>query len=324
MFFASAVLADGLRVATFNTELSRKGPGLLLRDILKGDDPQVEAILRKLGEVDADVVALQGIDYDLDLLTLKALTDAMRSLGVDYPFIYAAPPNAGLMTGQDLDGDGKLAGPGDAQGYGRFFGQGSMAVISRYPILKERIIDHSGLLWRNLPDALLPETDAGPFPGPAAQAIQRLHAHGAWVVPIKHPGLGRVDILTFHASPPVFDGPEDRNGRRNHDEIRFWSLFMAGAFGPAPDSRFVLMGDANVDPSRGDGIAAAIKALLADTRIQDPLPDRPTVNWTQTGPMRVDYVLPSGDWSVLDAGVTPPDPVASRHQLVWIDLKPPP
>ena len=29
-----------------------------------------------------------------------------------------------------------------------------------------------------------------------------------------------------HPTPPAFDGPEDRNGRRNHDEIRFWSDYL--------------------------------------------------------------------------------------------------
>jgi len=29
-----------------------------------------------------------------------------------------------------------------------------------------------------------------------------------------------IHILASHPTPPVFDGVEDRNGRRNHDEIR--------------------------------------------------------------------------------------------------------
>ncbi|MEC9313216.1 MAG: endonuclease/exonuclease/phosphatase family protein, partial [Pseudomonadota bacterium] len=37
--------ADTVRIATFNTELSRKGPGLLLRDIERGEDPQIAAVI---------------------------------------------------------------------------------------------------------------------------------------------------------------------------------------------------------------------------------------------------------------------------------------
>jgi endonuclease/exonuclease/phosphatase family metal-dependent hydrolase len=135
--------------------------------------------------------------------------------------------------------------------------------------------------------------------------------------------LGRFDILTFHASPPVFDGPEDRNGRRNHDEVTFWSLYLDGAFGKAPDTPFVLLGDANLDPHRGDGRSVAMQRLLDHPSLQDPLPTSTTVEWSQTGKMRVDYALPSQGWSVSNADVAPKNPAASRHHLVWVDLTKP-
>ena len=37
--------ADQIRIAYFQTELSRDGPGLLLRDLMRGEDPQVEAVI---------------------------------------------------------------------------------------------------------------------------------------------------------------------------------------------------------------------------------------------------------------------------------------
>jgi endonuclease/exonuclease/phosphatase family metal-dependent hydrolase len=197
-----------------------------------------------------------------------------------------------------------------------------MALLSRYPIDVTAVQDFTDLLWRDMPAALLPQTDAGPFPSEQAQAIQRLASHGAWVVPITHPDIGQITVLTYHASPPVFDGPEDRNGKRNHDETRFWSLYLDGTFGPAPASQFILMGDANLDPTRGDGIGAAMQALLSHPLLQDPLATQPTVTFSQTGPLRVDYVLPSADWTVTDARITQPNPNASRHSLVWVDLKP--
>ena len=37
--------------------------------------------------------------------------------------------------------------------------------------------------------------------------------------------------------------------------------------------------------------------------------------------MRVDYILPSRDWQIVDAGVHwAKGDVASRHALVWVDL----
>lgn len=312
--------AETLRIATFNTDLGRKGPGLLLRDIRKGDDPQINAVIETIQQADADVITLQGFDYDLGDMALLAFKEALATRGIVYPHHFAGAPNAGLRTDLDLDGDGRTGGAGDAQGYGRFYGAGSMAILSKVPIATTDIRDFSTLIWRDLPQALLPQTEAGPFPSAAAQAIQRLSSNGHWIVPLDHPTLGRLTLMTFHASPPVFDGAEDRNGKRNHDEVAFWTHLLEGRLGPIPKQPFVLTGDANLDPDKGDGRSIAMQNLLAHPMLQDPLPGQPTVSWEQTGPMRVDYVLPSTDWSITGAAVIPANPLASRHSLVWVDL----
>jgi hypothetical protein len=138
--------ADTLRVATFNAELSRNGPGLLLRDILKGTDAQITAVLDLLVQTNADVITLQGFDYDLENRALIAFADALEKRGLHYPHRFAAPPNAGFRTGLDLNGDGRRGGPDDAQGYGRFFGAGSMAVLSRFVIERDEVQDFTSCL----------------------------------------------------------------------------------------------------------------------------------------------------------------------------------
>jgi hypothetical protein len=333
-------MAQSVKIATYNTELQRDGPGLLLRDILKGGDPQIVAVMKVLSETTPDIVALQGFDYDLTGAALNAFADALAQVGPDYPHRFALRPNTGMPTGFDMDGDGRVGEPRDAQSYGRFSGQGGMAVLSRFPILAEQVQDFSAMLWVDFPDPLLPRTDDGPFPSREAQAIQRLSTTGHWAVPIEIPGIGTFTLLTFHASPPVFDGPEDRNGRRNHDEIIFWDHYLAGAFSTPPENRFVIMGDTNQDPVKGEGIKTAIATLLSHPKLQDPEPagaasDDPTdtVDWDDPVPgnLRVDYVLPSRDWKVLGAGVHWPDAtlptgqiatIASRHRLVWAELAP--
>lgn len=339
-FCALEVAADPLRVATFNTELQRKGPGILLRDIVRGEDPQVDAVVAVFVEVNPDIAVLQGIDYDLDGKALAALQDALLEAGVAYPYRFSARPNTGIPTGLDMDGDGRRAEPRDAQSYGRFSGQGGMAVLSRYPILTDAVQDFTALLWRDFPGALLPHVDGAPFPSSEAQAIQRLPTTAHWVVPVDVPDLGRVDLLTFHASPPVFDGPEDRNGKRNHDEIVFWQQYLNGDFGTAPTEQFILLGDFNHDPNAGEGLKDAIQGVLSDPRLQDFEPRSPgslaitddpfdTADWDDPVPgnMRVDYILPSADWRILDGAVHWPEgsagetaETASRHRLVWVDL----
>ncbi|MEO1555894.1 MAG: endonuclease/exonuclease/phosphatase family protein [Pseudomonadota bacterium] len=316
-------------MATYNTELQRDGPGLFLRDLVRGGDQQIEAVLAVLAAADADVLALQGIDYDL---TSEALARFAKAAG--YPHHFALRPNTGMPTELDMDGDGRLGGPRDAQGYGRFSGQGGMAILSRLPIDAGNVQDLSALLWRDVPGALLPQVNGAPFPSEEAQAIQRLSTTGHWVVPIIGPD-GPFELLTFHASPPVFDGPEDRNGKRNHDEISLWLKVLAGEVGTAPAGPFVIAGDANLDPVDGSGIKAAIEALLGSPAVQDVAPKghygTDTVDWDDPvpGDLRVDYVLPSTHWRVTDSGVlwpAPDDPFAetvasaSRHRLVWVDL----
>ncbi|NNK15703.1 MAG: endonuclease/exonuclease/phosphatase family protein, partial [Sulfitobacter sp.] len=79
-------------------------------------------------------------------------------------------------------------------------------------------------------------------------------------------------------------------------------------------------GDANLDPSGRDGRGQIMAMLLSHPLLQDPLMGLATVDWPQTGPLRVDYVLPSSDWQVTDAGVMPINLGASRHALVWVDV----
>ena len=329
--------------------MNRKGPGLLLRDILTAGEAQVEAAAGVIAAAEPDVLLLTGFDHDLDLVALTAFAGRIAEAGRDYPHLFAIRPNTGWATGIDLDGDGRTGGPGDAQGYGRFAGEGGMAVLSRLPLGQAQ--DYSGFLWRDLPGALID----GAGLSPEAAAVQRLSSTGHWAVPVELPDGGTLTLLAWHGSPPVFDGPEDRNGRRNHDEATFWSRLLEGALPyPPPEGPLVLLGDANLDPVDGDGRAAALEALLTGPRFQDPMPASAggaaaarqgaanagqtgdpaldTADWIDDpgpGNLRVDYVLPSAALRVTAAGVWWPEPgteaaalaeAASRHRLVWVDL----
>lgn len=294
-----------------------------------------------------DIMLLQGVDYDLELRALAALRDVLAEAGPDYPHLFALRPNTGWQTGHDIDGDGRLGEPEDARGFGRFAGQAGMAILSRWPIDTDGVQDFTEMLWRDLPRATLPVQDGAPFPSAEAQAEWRLAAVAHWAVPVRAPG-GPLHLLALHASAPVFDGPEDRNGLRNRDQLRFWSLYLDGTFGPAPEARFALLGVTNQDPEDGEGRKDGIIALLRDRRFTDPLPRREgpatpepghrtdptldTVAWPQPDPghLRVSYILPSMDWRVTGAGVHWPREgtaagdaarAASRHRLIWVDLQ---
>lgn len=297
---------------------------------MTGKDGQVAAAVQVLVALDADVLLLTGFDHDAGLAALDAFRDALAKGGAAYGYRFALNPNTGVPTGLDIDGNGRLGEARDAQGWGRFRGAGGMAILSRLPVDVAGVRDFSAMLWRDLPDAQLPAGMAD-----ADLAGQRLSTTGHWDVPLVLPDGQALHLLAWHATPPVFDGPEDRNGRRNHDEAAFWLAYLDGRIGVAPPARFVLLGDANLDPVKGDGRPAALMALLQDARLADPVGARDTVDYgPPLGGLRLDYVLPAAGLAVTGSGVFRPGPLegpldgplqaalaaASRHWPVWVDL----
>jgi hypothetical protein len=292
-----------------------------LRDLLRGDDPQIASIVATITQVGPDVLVLTDFDYDLDNLALAAFADLIDP---PYPYRYARRPNTGMPTGQDMDRNGRLGEARDAQGYGMFNGNGGMAILSRLPIDTGGVKDLSDLLWRDLAGADLPMLDGAAYLTEAMAAVQRLSTTGHWIVPVLPPDAPPFSVMAFSATPPAFDGPERRNILRNRDELRLWEQVLAGDFGPVP-ADFVIVGNANLDPAAGDGIRAAMVAFLAHPLLQDPLPDQPTADWRDRGigTLRVSYVLPSQSWQVADAGVASwgdDNLSAGAHHLVWVDI----
>ena len=326
--------AEVLRVATYNPELTRGGPGLVLHGLRKRNDPQMMAVVAVLARLDADVVVLTGIDYDFGQATVTELAGALREGGADYPYVLALRPNTGVPTGLDLDGNGQTGEARDAQGFGRFAGSAGMAVLSRLPLGEVR--DFSGLFWRDLPGADLP-----PDMTDAAREVQLLSTSGHYEV-----AVGALRLLVWYATPPVFDGPEDRNGRRNKDEALLWLRLLEGGLPwAAPEGPFVILGQSNLDPVDGDGLHQGMAALLGSGAVQDVRPRGTVVRQDPgqsgdaaldtafyakgVGGLRVDVLLPSAGLRVVASGVMWPDDsdpfaatlaAASRHRPVWADI----
>ena len=308
----------------------------MLRDILSGDDPQVKAVTDVISEASPDILVLAGFDYDLHGVALAAFAKTLDN----YLHHFTRRPNRGHPSRLDLNGDGKLGGPEDAWGYGEFNGQGGLAILSRWPIDATGVRDFSTAPWTTLKDhQALPTT---PVDHPLSTT-----AH--WDVPIILPTGIQLHLLVWHATPPVFDGPDDRNGRRNHDEAAFWVQYL----NDERHSYFVLAGVANLDPMDGDGRNTALNQLLTHPDVQDLAPKSTgganaanpthrgdpaldTADWpdgpNRPGNLRVDYVLPSKTLNAKGSGVLWPlneGPLrraveaASRHRLVWIDVEMP-
>jgi endonuclease/exonuclease/phosphatase family metal-dependent hydrolase len=353
---------DVIRVATFNLEDVRT------EDVLHGDHPRLKQIAAIIQEIRPDVILLTEIAYNFTDTTPGQNGQrfaenylAVAHNGRSRPLLaydsFMAPTNTGIPSGLDLDNDGRIVTqPGsrgygnDCWGYGTFPGQYAMALLVRngLTIEREKVRTFRDLRWSCMPGALAPlDPETGqPWYTAEAWAAMRLSSKSHWDVPVRLESGQVVHMLCSHPTPPVFDGPEDRNGCRNHDEIRFWNEYLSNADWIVDDggkrggldsaAEFVILGDLNADPDRGDSRDNPIGTwLFAHPRVQGDfvprakeLPGESDATWnasdTATWGLRVDYVLPSRGLRILDGGVIRPRDEAaavSDHFPVWLDLQ---
>ena len=364
-----------IRIATFNvsmdaTNYTAKGQtpsgNELPNNLRNGEYSQIKNISEIIQRIRPDIILLNEFDYSKQTATdvqnfIKYYLNVPQNNQnlIDYPYFYTASVNTGVDSGLDLDGDGTASGTkGDAFGFGLFPGHYGMLVLSKYPIQLENVRTFQHFLWKDMPNNLLvtvKDENGKPYYSQQAQQILRLSSKSHWDIPITI-GNQSIHLLASHPTPPVFDGLENRNGKRNHDEIRFWTDYLSsseqsvyiyddeGKLGGLKGEHFVIAGDLNASPDEGDGLKSGIKELLKHPLVNDLIapkskggkvhtPDshysaQHTAGWG----MRADYVLPSTSVEVTGKGVFWPKPndslfrlikdreSSSDHRLVWVDI----
>ena len=227
---------NALRVATFDAALSRSTAGELAADLATPDDQQAANVAAIIQRTRPDVLLLTDIDVDSaavvdDLRTNYLLLSQNGAQPIDYSHVFVAPSNTGVPSGFDLDNDGTVGGANDALGNGDFPGQHGMVLLSRFPIATNQVRTFQHLLWASVPGARLPDDPATPDPADWYSAdelaVLPLSFTSHWDVPINVSGQ-LVHVLASRPAAPTGDGPEDRNGMRNADEIGFWADYVAG------------------------------------------------------------------------------------------------
>ncbi|MFZ4575853.1 MAG: endonuclease/exonuclease/phosphatase family protein, partial [Phycisphaerales bacterium] len=234
---------------------------------------------------------------------------------------FTAPVNTGVTSGFDLDNDGAVRTtfthppatgadgkptelPADARGYGNdcwgfggFPGQYGMALLvdERLEILTDQVRTFQRLPWSYVDGAFLPtKPEGGDWFTPEELAVARLSSKSHWDVPVKLPNGSVLHVLCSHPTPPVFDGAEMRNKKRNHDEIRFWRDYIENAPYVVDDKNvpgglrrmdlFVIVGDLNADPVNGDSFKNPIKTqLFSSSRINSEFTPLGEVDLTAAG-----------------------------------------
>lgn len=341
---AIAKKSETVRFATFNASLNRNTAGALRNDLSTPNNAQAKAVAEIIQRSRPDVLLINEFDFDpvaADLFRDNYLEVSQNGARpVEYPYVFIAPSNTGVASGFDLDNSGTVGGPNDALGFGFFPGQFGLVVYSKYPIVDSRTFQE--FLWKDMPGALLPvdSVTGDPWYSPEELDVFRLSSKSHWDLELKI-GKTRVHFLVSHPTPPVFDGPEDRNGTRNFDEIRFWADYIdpahddyiyddEGRFGGIDRGEpFVIAGDQNSDPLDGDSIPGAIQQLLDSpkvndretprskggvwaaaaqgqanlTHLSDPAEDTADFSDAAPGNLRADYVLPSKRLRIEKSGI---------------------
>lgn len=350
---------QAVRVATFNASLYRDANGKLLKDLQAGKHPAIRKVAEIIQRVRPDVLLLNEFDYDpsgeaAKLFRTQYLEQSQNGQPpIVYEHVFAAESNTGIDSGFDLNHDGKTGTPDDGFGFGKHPGQYGMLVLSKYPIDAAAVRTFQKFLWKDLPGALLPidPKTSKPWYDEQSTAAFRLSSKSHWDVPVTV-GDKTIHFLVCHPTPPVFDGAEDRNGARNHDEIRFWSEYISSSEsiyddagkkgGLKQDDSFVIAGDLNADPNDGDSRDRPTVRLLEHPLVQDPQPkslggveqaekqgqmntkhkgdpalDTGDFGDKNVGNLRIDYVLPSKNLKVSGSGVF--WPAADKPEFKLVD-----
>ena len=285
------------RFATFNASLNRGAAGQALTDLSAPGNAQADAVAEIIQRVRPEVLLINEFDFYTPTAAHPdgPLVDAFRdnyleiahngAAAIDYPYSYVAPSNTGISSGFDLNNNGVTdTTPGDnpygddSMGFGVFEGQFGMVVYSQHPILTDDVRTFQHFLWKDMPDALLPDDPATPaahdWYNADELAIFPLSSKSHWDVPIDIDGAV-VHFLVSHPTPPGLRRPR---GPKRHEELGrdppVGRLHHPGACivyiydddgthgGLKPGSAFVIAGDQNSDPLDGDSIPGSIQQLL--------------------------------------------------------------
>ena len=296
---------EHVRFATFNVSMSSSSGDATyynsegnLENVLKNPDTmpdQAKYVIETIQRIRPDVLLLNEFNYDHDEKALKEMVKVLENntfngtSGIKYRYYYSAESNTGLNSNVDLDNNGVTQIPEDAYGFGRFYGQYGMALLSKYPIVEDKVRTFQKFLWKDMPNSMMPideVDDHNPnnvrtYYTEQARNVFRLSSKSHWDVPVRINDK-IVHILASHPTPPTFDDKVDQNGRRNHDEIRLFAdyinwkepsyiyddtqadvePYLRKKANLEKDALFVIVGDYNADPFSGDSIDGTAELLV--------------------------------------------------------------
>ncbi|WP_429023514.1 endonuclease/exonuclease/phosphatase family protein [Aeromonas allosaccharophila] len=340
-----------VRFATFNLSFDRTAAGMLTGELALTRTEQ-DALLARLAEgslsgatetkaknvqqirnvaeiiqrTRPDVFLLNEFDNDgkgESTADLKAFNDNYLAhaqhaevTAINYPVMQNFATNTGLMSGYDLNLDGKVnSGPDDAWGFGNYHGQYAFAVMSKYPIDTKQIRTFQHFKWKDMPGEQNPIIDdcnklfdKNGVKNPYRECGDAWYSDEVWQqyplssknhadVPVRvktEKGEEVIHFLISHPTPPIFANAARHTVKHNRAEIAFWNDYVKGLNymtddkgtkgGLAKNAKFVIAGDLNADPLTGDGDLTAIQDLLNNPLMNQTITNGTLIPVSEGGP----------------------------------------
>ena len=359
-----------LRVMTMNAQ------DIASSDLDGAQNPRLKRLAAIIQRVRPNVLLLSEIALDADAQNadrfVRNYLSTAQEPGLRAILYNTVMPqsNTGIHSGFDLNNDAIIRPeppeprPSDAQGnparqtqggrdygndcfgFGTYPGQYAMALFvdPHLTIHHDEIRTFQRFLWKDLPDAQPPRYKGGDnFYTQQEWNQLRLSSKTLADIPVSLADGTSVHFIISHPTPPAFDGSEQRNKLRNHDEIRLLHSYItnepkliddSGTPGGLPEGEhFIILGDLNADPVDGSSVGMPMSTYLLGSPFLAPdhTPSSDIVieglDPTDTARfrLRVDYILPSAGIGVLRSSIwryghDDPAGFPSDHFPVWAEL----
>lgn len=313
---------SSLRVATIQANLTAASSGGLEAKLMGGNNLQANQVADSISAADADVVVLTNMDAEqgaVDTFKDQYLNNvADNRLDVNYPYSYLAVGSKGMQSGADLNSDGVIGSAEDAWGQGAFEEQGSVVVLSKYPVDEAKITAVSKLKWQDVENGQQNHTGLS---GVLAASIPVMNT-GLWDIPIEFRGQ-QVHVVATQTEPEGEN--EDFSQARHNDELKVISDYIAGkdyvltdngrpAAGVG-DEKFVVAGALDLQDSSENGIKSFLNGFAREDALNDSgsylIPDS---SWQITGQGRIEQSEPLLGEAIPDSGEEP-------GSLIWTDVE---
>ncbi|GAA5193041.1 endonuclease/exonuclease/phosphatase family protein [Ferrimonas gelatinilytica] len=234
----------------------------ILQQTYQGDKPDVlllTGISTKISEGGVpDETAIAQFEQNY-----LAQPQASDLSGLSYPYRYVAATNSGQFIPHDVNGDGKLALPEDAQGHGHFHGQNSFVLLSKYPLEPQQARTFRQFKWHQVEGVSKPLRDDGSEMDDAIWESLSVMDTNFVDIPLRLPDGRRISLLLTQLVDQQPAGDSRRSAwlqQRNGAQLNFIADYISdrkdgdyllddqGRRGGVNLGRpFVLMGNLNND-----------------------------------------------------------------------------